>query len=125
MKPINVLMGLAIASCLIPSAAQAKYVQTSKVRYETSEGLSKWYSVDVTFLTGSELNSATLSFKHSMFGEYAVVFWGDHKASVIKLDSLMICGTEFEQSCLPFSGRMKGPDQEGRSWEICTGSFCL
>jgi hypothetical protein len=53
----------------------AKYTQTCTVKYETQEGWSKKYVVDVTFLTGAELNDATSSYKYSSYSAYAVIFW--------------------------------------------------
>jgi hypothetical protein len=115
-----------LAAALLPQAAQAKFSRDAKVRYDTSDGRSDWYSVNVIFITGSELNLATTSVKYSSFKSYAVVFWSKEEASVIRLDepTLFGCGTEFKESCLPIFGNMKGPDQQGRVWEVCTAMFC-
>lgn len=104
---------------------EAKYSQTSKVRYNVDYGHSKWYEVDVIFLTGSELDSATNSYKYGSFSEYAVIFWDEDRASVIKLQGIFGCGTEFKKSCFPAIGNIKGEDQGGRVWEICTSNYCL
>ncbi|MGE5501530.1 MAG: hypothetical protein ACM3W4_06355 [Ignavibacteriales bacterium] len=117
------MLGLALV--FLPTAASAKYVQTVKVRYATDDGASPWYSVDVTFLTGTELNRATRTFNYGGFDKYAVIFWDQNEASVIKLDGFFACGTEFTQSCLRTIGNMDGTDQEGRGWEICAHSLCL
>lgn len=116
----------ALGMTAVPSGADARHRQEAKVRYETSEGRSKWYAVEVIFMTGSELAQATKSFRYDSFKNYAVIFWGDEEASVIKLTqpSFMLCGSEFDKNCLPVLGNMKGPDQQGRAWEICTGTIC-
>lgn len=115
----------AVCAFLAPATAEARHTQAAKVRYETSQGKSRWYNVDVNFLTGKELNQATSSFLYNSFKNYAVVFWGDDQASIILIQSPMIfCSLEFESSCLPLLGKMKGPDQEGRQWEVCTALFC-
>jgi hypothetical protein len=108
-----------------PTVANARHVQTSKVRYETQDGRSKWYSVDVTYLAGAELNTATNSFRYNGFANYAVIFWDKDEASVIKISSFMICGMELTASCMPSFGNMKGKDQQGRGWEICTSDLCF
>lgn len=124
MKIWAAICGLALAAT--PTNTDARLRQEAKVRYETSEGRSKWYAVNVVFLTGSELSQATSSFRYDSFKNYAVIFWDDDEASIIKLTqpSMIFCGSEFDKSCLPMLGRMKGPDQQGRQWEICTGIVC-
>jgi len=123
----KVRAALALMTALLPVCAEARIRQPAQVRYDTSEGQSEWYKVDVIFITGSELNSATNSIRYSMFKNYAVIFWAKDEASVIRLDepTLIGCGMTFESSCLPLFGKMKGPDQQGRTWEVCTATFCV
>lgn len=108
----------------LSTAAEARYRVRANVRYDTNSGLSKWYTVEVTMLTGTELNTATKSFLYSSLSNYAVIFWDQDQASIIKLRTLLFCGMEFEESCMPLLGRMKGEDQQDREWEICTALFC-
>jgi len=82
-------------------------------------------TIDVTFATGTELNQATRTFNYTTYKNYAVVFWAPEKATIIQLDGYLVCGFSFEASCLPFTGKMKGQDQQGRLWEVCTGQFCF
>jgi hypothetical protein len=108
----------------------ARLTETVKVRYETDSGTSSWYSRNVTFLTGSELADLTGSNSYAMLKNYAVIVWGksdsgELQASVIRLDSpIMVCAQTFDSNCLPVMGKMRGPDQEGRVWEICSGFVC-
>lgn len=104
--------------------ASAEYVQTSKVRYSVNHVQSQWYTVEVTFLTGMELNRATRTFGYDGFSKYAVIFWGEGQASVIKIGSMMFCSGDFSRSCLPSFGNIEGEDQQGDAWEICTQQFC-
>jgi hypothetical protein len=122
---------IALAACLWSLPASARLTQTAKVRYDTSEGESSWQQTDVTFLTGSELNELTSSIRYNSFKSYAAIFFGktstgEAKIAVIRVDdpSVMFCGQQFDSNCLPLLGKMKGPDQEGRAWEICTGIVC-
>lgn len=119
-----IAVSLCVGSLFLSTTAHAKYVQTSKVRYAVEYGKSKWYDVDVTFMTGQELNDVTSSFRYQAFGAYAVIFWGKGQAAVIKLSGFYPCGAEFEKTCLPGFGNAKGEDQDGRDWEICTSDFC-
>lgn len=124
MKILGAICGIVMVFVATP--ADARLRQEAKVRYETSEGMSKWYAVDVNFLTGYELVQATNNYKYDSFKSYAVIFWGDSEASIIKFlqPSIIVCGSEFEKNCLPMLRKMKGPDQQGRIWEICTGVIC-
>lgn len=123
MKRIAVLLFLIF---LIASPAGAKYVQTAKAKYQTSYQWSQYYTVEVSFLTGKELNDSTRSFSYNAFSVYAVIFWGPGQASVIQLSGIFTCGLQTNQSCIQnvFSN-LEGQDQEGRNWEICTKSYCF
>ena len=87
--------------------------------------MSDWFDVRVTFVTGAELNTATRTTTHSEGDRYAIVYWAADQASVVKLVSAVPCGANFERSCLPLSGQMRGNDGQGRSWEVCTARFCF
>jgi hypothetical protein len=95
------------------------------VKYAASYGWSKYYTVDVTFMTGSELNKATSSLSYSSFSTYAIIFWGQNEATVIKLTNILGCGYETKQSCISnHVMNLNGSDQEGKSWEVCTKQYC-
>jgi hypothetical protein len=103
----------------------AKYTQTCQVKYYTQDGWSKYYSVDVNFLSGQELNDATNSFNYSSFSTYAVIFWGQSNASIIKISTFTGCGSVVNKSCITniFSD-IKGYAQNGVEWKICVGNMC-
>lgn len=114
-----------VYACLVFSSAQAVYVQTCKVKYETQDGWSDYYTVEVKFLSGQELNKATKTYDYSTYSKYAVIFWGEGKASVIELDGYFSCGTEVERDCIADkTSNLDGEDQEERKWEICVKSRC-
>lgn len=116
---------LAVAASL-STPSYARVTTPAKVRYETSEGRSKWYAVDVHLFTGSELAQATGQWsRFSSFKKYAVIFWAEDQATIIEISNVLFCGTEFSQSCMPIMGRIKGKDQDGDEWEVCTSTFCV
>lgn len=117
-------LAVALAALLCATVASARVVTTTKARYETQEGKSRWHETEVTFMTGSELNEATRSYRYSPYAPYAVIFFGPGQAAVIKLSGYYGCGDKFTTSCLPSIGNAKGEDQDGTAWEICTGSLC-
>lgn len=112
---------------LISTSTQAKCRKQCQVSYSTENGWSKKYSVEVTFLTGWELNTSTKSYNYSMTDVYAVIFWGENKASVIKISSILVCGNEVDCSCIKNNvSDLKGKDQDGDEWKICTSDIiCL
>ncbi len=122
---MRLFLAVIAAAALLVAPVQARYVQTAKVRYQANFSPSQWYTIDVTFATGTELNQATRTFNYTTYKNYAVVFWDAGEATIIQLDGYLVCGFSFEASCLPFTGKMKGQDQQGRSWEVCTAQFCF
>lgn len=106
--------------------ADAKYRQVCTAQYMTQTGWSKKYQIEVTFMTGYELNQATSTFKYKIFSVYAVIFWAQGQASVIQLSTFLLCGTEVDKNCIVNSiGDLKGTDQDGDEWKICKDSFCF
>ena len=121
MKKVIVLL-LLIAFSLSVNSNCRRY---ANVKYMTSSGWSKKYYVQVNFLTGYELNQATSSFNYSSYSKYAVIFWGDDQATVIKLNTPLICGMEITCDCLDnVYTDLVGYDQDGDKWNICMNDYC-
>ncbi len=53
---------------------EAKYTQTCKVKYKKNYDWSEYYTIDVTFMSGTELNRATKSYEYDGFSTYAIIF---------------------------------------------------
>jgi len=105
---------------------EAKCRRVATVKYEQQYGWSKKYTVEVTFMTGYELNQATSSYDYSSYSVYAIIFWGEGQASVIKLKSYLLCGTEVTCDCIDNSiYDLQGYDQDGDKWNICLGDYCF
>lgn len=119
------LFFLLAITLLLNFNANAKYTQTCVARYMTQDGWSKKYTVDITFISGTVLNEATNSFKYSSFSVYAVIFWDEGQATVIKLSTFLSCGTIVDKSCITNTiGDLKGKDQDDDEWKICVSDFC-
>jgi len=121
---MRLLIASLVMALVAATAVQAKVVTDAKVRYDTRAGHSQWYALEVTFLTGGELNKAVGGFSYNSYGNYAVVFFGQGQAAVIAISSFMACGQSVTTSCLPTFGNIRGADQDGTQWEICTSAFC-
>ena len=85
----------------------------------TYQNTGRCYSVTINWYTGDELNDATSSFDYDIISNYAVVFWGNDKATIMEVGGI-VCGSTFTQSCLPLWDET-GIDQNGYSWTISTG----
>ncbi len=120
----RILLAL-LALAAFATGAHAELRAPFKVRYSTDNGWSSWVETDVTFVTGQELNTATASFKYSGFASYAVIFFSQNQAAVIKSCGYSMCSSDFDTSCLPLIVNFKGTDEGGREWEICTTNFCF
>lgn len=123
MKRILICLCLLLA---VTTFAEAKYRQVCIAQYQTQYGWSKKYEVEVTFMTGFELNQATGSMRYKSTAVYAIIFWGQGQASVIQLSNFLLCGYEVDRACIVNSiGDLKGTDQDGDEWKICKDSFCF
>jgi hypothetical protein len=119
----------AIAAAMLPftlgsGVSKAEYRERCVAEYVTQSGWSDPYKVDCTYMTGMELDRATSTYNYDSLSLYAVIFWGQHQASVIKLNTTNFCGYT-AGSCatqtlilLP----MEGIDQEGRPWKLCSAN---
>lgn len=68
------------------------------VAYETRSGYSDDYKMEVTFLTGQELNTATKSFNY-MFGNYALLWFAQGEVAILKIDSIVLgVGQKFDDN---------------------------
>src|ERR1041384_3732847 len=110
---------------LLAISANAKYVQTCNIKYKTESGWSKYYTVEVTFMTGSELNKATTTWNYDTWTVYSIIWWANSQCTVISLSSYLLCGTEVTQTCIANNiYNLEGKDRDGTSWEICTKGTC-
>ena len=105
---------------------EAKCRKDAKVKYQAEYGWSKLYTVEVTFMTGYELNTATNTFNYSAYSVYAIIFWAQNEATVIKLNTFLLCGSEVTCDCIEnMLLDMQGYDQKGDKWNICISDFCF
>ena len=84
----------------------------------TYSNSGKSYKVEAKIFSGRELNRRTRTFKYSSFSTYAIIFWSNDQATVIKLGNVI--GGRISEI-----GSNTGVDQQGRPWSIKKGHrFC-
>lgn len=52
--------------------------------------------MEVTFLTGAELNRKTYSVNYSFFSKYALIWFNNKEVAIIELDTSAIVGDSFD-----------------------------
>lgn len=111
---------------LMTASVEAAHRETCKVKYMTRSGWSQYYTVDVLFMTGRELNEATRSYNYRSYSTYATIFWGNDQATVIELSTYDSCrALEVTRDCLTRGyGNLSGLDQRDAKWEICMHRSC-
>jgi hypothetical protein len=109
----------------LPQAALARIEVPAQVRYMTLSGESDWHETQVEFMTGKEMNAATRSYNYGAFSKYALIWFGEGQVAIIEISGAAFgCGQTFTVRCLPSIGNIRGQEQSGREWEICTGRLC-
>jgi hypothetical protein len=82
---------------IFPFTLQAYISRICKVSYETRDGWSSEYLMEVNFLTGRELNKATKSFDYSSFSNYVLLWFDEGEVAILELDDFLIgVGEEFD-----------------------------
>lgn len=111
----KVLALLVFALWLSPSYAyEVKHVCA---KYQTNHSWSKAYQVQAQIYTGQELNQATGNpywGNYDMFSHYAVIWWQQSQASIIKLNFHVTGGILLNS---------QGIDQNGRGWQLSDSSY--
>lgn len=124
MKKVLLLI-LTLFYVALNSKTDAKCVKQGTVKYEKQEGWSNKYTVEITFMTGDELNKSTETIDYSFYSNYALIFWGEGRASIIKLNSYLLCGLEVTCACIDNNILdLQGFDQDGDKWNICLSAYC-
>jgi len=68
-----------------------------KVKYQTEDGWSKEYTMEVEFITGSELNEATHTYKYQSYSKYCCIWFSDGGVAIVEItDYISISGQTFE-----------------------------
>lgn len=89
-------------------------------------GWSKKYTVEITFLTGFELNQATGTSNYRTSSVYATIFWDQGEATIILVNTILLCGFEVNCNCIDNSFiDLQGYDQDDDKWNICLKDYCF
>ncbi len=109
-----------ISLTVIATHANAFEVKNVCAKYQVNYGWSKSYAVQTQIYSGNELNKAVGSFnRYDFISQYAIIFWSNSKASVIKITDPYVRGMMLFET--------KGIDQQGRHWKLSDNNLgmCL
>lgn len=104
-------------STFISIEAYAYEVKNVCAKYMTNYAWSQAYQVQTQIYTGQELNQATGNpyfGNYDMFSHYAVIWWQQGQASMIKLDFHVAGGMLLNS---------QGVDQNGHQWQLSDNSL--
>ena len=117
---------IAFSLVLISVYASADIRRLCKVKYETQDGWSKEYTVEVQFLTGSELIKKTDSYKYSSFKNYCLIWFDKDEVAILEITTFLLSvGDEFDHEDFLAAFDLKysidckqANDEKGRKWEV-------
>ncbi len=97
-------------------SANAYEVKNVCASYQTNYSWSNPYQVQAQIYSGQELNRAVGSYsRYDYISHYAVIFWSNGQASVIKLTDPYVSGMMLFQT--------RGFDQQGRQWRLSDNNY--
>lgn len=81
----------------IPTRSEAAVRRLVEVSYERSSGRSDGEVMEVTFMTGKELNKATKSYDYQQFSNYALLWFGEGEVALVEISTFLVgVGEEFD-----------------------------
>lgn len=127
------LFGAAVCTWLlgiVPAAAEVR--RLCEVSYQRADrSTSEPAIVEVTFLTGGELNKKTRSYDYDPFSNYAAIWFAEDQVALLSIESFLVgVGPEFDNEDFVKLFRIMGETSatqvngdEGRKWTITGRSY--
>jgi hypothetical protein len=77
-------------------ASSATVRRVCNVQYATSYGWSQVYTMQVEFMTGTELNNATRSYNYDSYKKYCLLWFSNGGVAINEIGDYFLCGYEFD-----------------------------
>lgn len=113
-------------------ASFATVRRVCNVQYATSYGWSQTYTMQVEFMTGTELNNATRSYNYDSYKKYCLLWFSNGGVAIDEIGDYFLCGYEFDDDafrnlfyfrfsiqCLQINSQ----DDEAPVWRITAKTF--
>lgn len=110
---------------LVTALLFVAFFSYGNVRYKTEQGWSKYYTLEVQFVTGKELIKKTDDYKYSMYFNYCLIWFENGGVAVLEIDDILLVDDEFDRTdfiatfkfrtdldCKQINGESK------RKWEV-------
>lgn len=119
-------------SLTLPIDTSAAIRRLCKVQYQTEDGWSKEYTMEVEFATGSELNERTHSYKYKSFKNYCLLWFSDGGVAIEEINEYVTTSSEFDHGAFKdlFSYRqyiecsqINSDKDEAPKWKITAKTY--
>jgi hypothetical protein len=88
-RSLVIRIGLVLfVATLLSAPAMARVERFVQIAYWTQTGWSDYYTREVEFVTGKELNASTKTLDFDIFAAYALVWFANDEVAIIKLSPL-------------------------------------
>ena len=124
-RKLPVLALLTVVFLMIPFKGSSECKKVVKAKYQEETGWSQFQKVEMSFMSGQELNRRRGKFEYDSRSVYAVIFWKRDQGTVIDLNTSLECGTTVKCRCVEgIGGDLEGTDQNGMEWRVCVKDHC-
>ena len=104
---------------------------TCDVQYKTGYSWSTEYTMELDFMTGSELNRAANTYSFDSFELYALIWFGEGEVAILEHDGMAIIGgTSFDTAAFKRVFQVFGSqeftqvnDDYARNWKVTCKKF--
>lgn len=125
-------IALAIALSLSLNTTYAAIRRLCNVQYATAYGWSQTYTMQVEFITGSELNNATHSYSYDSFKKYCLLWFSNGGVAINEIKDFFMCGFTFDDDAfrnlfyINFSikcPQINSENEDGQFWKITAKDY--
>jgi len=127
---LKIVLAILLALNLHPSYASIR--RQCKVQYATASGWSHTYTMQVEFITGSELNNATHSYSYDSYKKYCLLWFSNGGVAINEIRDYFLCGFTFDDDAfrnlfyIKFSiqcPQINAENDDGRIWKITAKDY--
>jgi len=92
---VKLIIASVLLAILAVAPMNAAVRRFCKVSYQREYDWSDEYKMEVTFMTGYELNKVTRTFDYTSYSKYALIWFDKNEVAILEIDDLIIAGLEF------------------------------
>jgi hypothetical protein len=129
---LGIVYIITFISLTLPIDTSASIKRMCIVQYQTEDGWSKEYKMEAEFVTGSELNERTHSYKYKTFKNYCLLWFSDGGVAIEEINEYVTTSSEFDHGAFKdlFSYRqyiecsqINSDKDDGPKWKITAKTY--